>query len=112
MADVTHAPHREQLAEERRHLVEQLAELGYGPEGKLDYDEGFADTGQVTAERGEAEALAGALTEQLTDVDDALTKLEDGRYGRCEGCGGAIPEARLEALPAARLCITCASAGS
>ncbi len=112
MNDVAHAPRRDKLADERRHLVEQLTQLGYGPEGKLDYDEGFADTGQVTAERGEAEALAGTLTEQLTDVDDALAKLDDGHYGRCEGCDGPIPDARLEAMPAARLCIACASSDS
>lgn len=112
MNNVAHAPHREQLVDERRHLVEQLAQLGYGPEGKLDYDEGFADTGQVTAERGEAEALAGTLTEQLRDVDDALTKIDEGRFGRCEGCDATISAARLDAMPTARLCIACASAGS
>jgi RNA polymerase-binding transcription factor DksA len=45
----------------------------------------------------------------LTDVDDALAKLDNGTYGRCESCGGPIGDARLEAMPAARLCISCAS---
>jgi phage/conjugal plasmid C-4 type zinc finger TraR family protein len=63
----------------------------------------------VTAERGEAEALAGKLKETLSDVERALEKLEDGSYGTCESCGQPIPEARLEAMPAARLCINCAS---
>jgi DnaK suppressor protein len=54
-------------------------------------------------------ALAGKLVDTLQEIDDALQKLNDGTYGRCESCGNAITEARLEAMPAARLCITCAS---
>ncbi len=105
MTDVAYSSQRDQLETERQRLVEQLAQ----PDGKLDFDEGFADSGQVTAERGEAETLAGNLGELLTEVDDALAKLGDGTYGRCEDCGGDIADARLEAMPAARLCIDCAS---
>jgi len=50
-----------------------------------------------------------SLEDTLEDIEVALQKLDDGTYGRCEGCGGPIAEARLEAMPAARLCITCAS---
>jgi RNA polymerase-binding transcription factor DksA len=77
--------------------------------GSLDFDEGFADSGQVTAERGEVDALAGSLLENLREVEAALAKLEAGTYGRCETCGNAIAEARLEAMPSARQCIACAS---
>jgi RNA polymerase-binding protein DksA len=49
------------------------------------------------------------LRETLLEIDAALTKLEAGTYGRCESCGQEIGAARLEAKPAARLCITCAS---
>ena len=74
------------------------------------YDDGFADSGQVTAERGEVDALVGSLRDTLSDIDDALAKIDAGTYGLCEQCGEPIGEARLEAMPAARLCITCASA--
>ena len=73
------------------------------------FDEGFADSGQVTAERGEVEALVGTLRETLQEIDAALEKFEAGTYGRCESCGNPIADARLEAMPAARLCISCAS---
>jgi len=43
------------------------------------------------------------------EVEHALAKLDDGTYGLCEGCNQPIPEARLEAKPAARHCIDCAS---
>ena len=44
------------------------------------------------------------------DIDDALAKLDAGTYGVCEECGRPIGEARLQAMPAARLCIEHASA--
>jgi DnaK suppressor protein len=105
---------RDQLQEERERVREQLANLGHGTSadgdgGALDFDENFADSGQVTAERGEVEAISGQLAETLQDVEDALAKFAEGTYGACESCGKVIPEARLEAMPAARLCIDCAS---
>ena len=98
------------LAEEQASLRHQLAELGFGESGGLKYDSNFADSSQVTAERGEAEALAGELNEALAEVEAALHRLAEGTYGRCERCGQTIGPARLEAMPAARLCIHCAAA--
>jgi DnaK suppressor protein len=109
MADTTHAVLRDQLQEERSRVREQLARLGHGNEPDLHFDENFADSGQVTAERGEVEALSGQLSETLSDIEDALAKFDNGNYGECESCHRRIPEARLEAMPAARLCIECAS---
>ena len=107
-ADATAPDLRAALEEERASLRHQLAELGYGAEG-LDYDSNFADSSQVTAERGEAEALAKSLQDTLTEVEHALDKFSDSSYGRCETCGKPIAPARLEAKPEARFCIDCAS---
>ncbi len=94
------------LREEQAGLQAQLKELGYADQGSgLNYDSNFADSSQVTAERGEAERLASELREALDEVDAALKRLEDGAYGNCEVCGKPIGAARLEAMPAARLCI-------
>lgn len=100
---------RQLLEEERADLRRQLAELGHGETGGLKYDPNFADSSQVTAERGEAEALAGELNDALGEVEAAIARLADGTYGLCERCGQPIAPARLEAMPAARRCITCAS---
>ena len=104
MSEVTSVAARALLEAERDSLRAELAELG-----GLDYDANFADTSQVTAERGETEVLANNLRETLDDVELALGKLEDGTYGKCEVCGEDIAAARLEAMPAARYCITHAS---
>lgn len=100
---------KELLEEERASLRHELAELGFGDAGGLDYDSNFADTSQVTAERGEAEVLAGRLRETLDEVEVALDKLEQGTYGTCDSCGNPITPARLEAKPASSTCIDCAS---
>src|SRR5437660_12370400 len=100
---------RAQLERERDDLRRQLEEIGFGDDGGLNYDSNFADSSQVTAERGEAEALAASLREALDEVERALHKMETGTYGTCETCGKPITEARLEAMPAARQCIDCAS---
>jgi RNA polymerase-binding transcription factor DksA len=99
---------QEILEGERDRLRQQLGELGHGGAG-LDYDANFADTSQVTAERGEAETLAAELSDALADVDAALERLSAGTYGICDRCGQTISVSRLEAKPAARRCITCAS---
>jgi DnaK suppressor protein len=99
------------LQAEKAELHAQLNELGFGSRGDtgLNYDSNFADSSQVTAERGEAERLATELREALGEVDAALERLQVGSYGTCEACGKPIGEARLEAMPAARFCIVCAA---
>jgi DnaK suppressor protein len=98
---------RAALEEERDQLRAQLRE--HGSEGGIAYDENFADSGQVAAEQGENRALVNQLEDTLADVERALAKLDEGNYGICEGCAQPIGEARLEAMPAARYCINCAS---
>ena len=94
------------LRDEQAGLQAQLKELGFADQGSgLNYDSNFADSSQVTAERGEAERLASELREALDEVEAAIERLRDGTYGICEVCGKPIGAARLEAMPAARLCI-------
>lgn len=109
--DAASVDSRALLEQERADLRFQLEELGADAERGLSYDSNFADSSQVTAERGEAEAVATTLKETLDEVEHALVKLDadDGTYGICEKCGNPIAAARLEAMPSARYCIDCAS---
>lgn len=54
--------------------------------------------------------LNQSLYSQLRQVEDALKRLELGEYGRCLGCGMAIPPKRLQAIPWARFCVACQDA--
>jgi RNA polymerase-binding transcription factor DksA len=106
--DAPTVDYRALLEEEKRNLQAKLEELGLGGSA-LAYDSNFADSSQVTAERGEVEALGAKLRDTLQEVEDALLKLGNGRYGVCENCGQPIDPVRLEAMPATRYCINCAS---
>ncbi len=107
MSDATAADQRAVLTAERERVSGELEAIGVN---SGTFDDGFADSGQVTAERGEVDALVGSLRDTLSDIDNALAKIDAGTYGLCEQCGKPIGEARLEAMPAARLCIADASA--
>jgi RNA polymerase-binding transcription factor DksA len=66
------------------------------PAPPADFDEpGGADAGIAALERIEVE---------LNEVDAALTRLDDGTYGRCAVCDAPIPEAELAERPAAATC--------
>ena len=60
----------------------------------------------------ELDAQRAQLTDLQTTVDEltgehAMQRIAAGTYGRCERCDGAIARDRLEAIPHARLCVTC-----
>jgi len=44
----------------------------------------------------------------LEQVNEALHRIDQGRFGRCEECGEPIAKPRLQALPYTRHCIQCA----
>src|ERR1044071_9444222 len=92
---------RAALEGERDQLRQQIDDLP----SEDDFDENHADSGQVAAEQGEHRVLAGALGDQLAEVEHALEKLDAGTYGLCEADGEPISEGRLEAMPATRFCI-------
>jgi DnaK suppressor protein len=43
----------------------------------------------------------------LAKIDEAIERIEDGTYGKCESCGGPIGVERLKARPVTTLCIEC-----
>jgi DnaK suppressor protein len=46
---------------------------------------------------------------ELRDIDEALVRIEQGRFGHCARCGGAIGRHRLRAIPEARHCMVCSA---
>ena len=67
-------------------------------------DQHQADVGSETFEREKDLSILEQIDSELGDVEWALKRLDDGTYGTCEVDGKPIPEERLEAMPAARLC--------
>lgn len=104
---------RANLNEAKKRLIHQLAELGSEESGDLRGDvvfgESFADAAAATAERTEVLVLVETLKHQLDEVNVALDRIDNGKYGICENCSREISAARLEARPEATLCIDCKS---
>ena len=69
----------------------------------------YAEVGTDNNERETALSLASGESDLLTDVMQALKRIEDGAYGVCPGCSKDIPKKRLEVFPAAACCVECQS---
>jgi DnaK suppressor protein len=54
-----------------------------------------------------AEPLSEPVRRELADIEHALQRIEEGRYGSCQACGGPMGLQRIRAIPEARYCITC-----
>ena len=48
--------------------------------------------------------ILAQIESELSDVEAALERLENGSYGTCEVCGRPIEDSRLEVAPATRVC--------
>lgn len=65
------------------------------------------ESGEEAAFEREAPALAAASATR-EGIEDALQRIADGTYGRCERCAGGIERARLALVPYASACAACA----
>ena len=74
-------------------------------------DEHDPEGATIAFERSQIGALVTQVRRHVAEVDAALVRLDQGSYGICERCGTPIGAERLEALPAARTCISCAARG-
>ncbi len=68
-----------------------------------------ADAGSDASECDLALNLLAQEQDALTEIDQALQRIETGAYGTCEISGKPIPRARLEAIPFARHTVECQS---
>lgn len=100
---------RQLLDEELVSIQKELIEIGFPADGSVEvsFDEGFADAAQATSERAKVLSIADGLKQRLHEVEAAIVRVEKGTYGTCIRCGNEIDPERLEAIPAASLCISC-----
>ena len=67
----------------------------------------MADVASDSFERELSWDRASVEQKVLFHIDDALKRIEDGVYGKCESCQKKINKQRLKAIPYARLCRMC-----
>jgi RNA polymerase-binding transcription factor DksA len=65
----------------------------------------LADLGSDSFEQEMAMSLLENQSQILEQVRDALLRISDGAYGRCQECGREIPTARLDAIPYTLYCV-------
>jgi DnaK suppressor protein len=101
------------LEAERDELGAHLEELTAAPRDPMAAVSFGKRVGEGTTQAVERIAQVDAarnLDAKRRDVERALSKLDEGSYGTCDRCGAVIGPERLEAIPWAVLCVTCASA--
>lgn len=116
LAKTTLNKFKNQLDEERQRLVDLIADLEQDREearqsetsADRSPDPGSADAGSMKFEYEKELSIEKNLQDLLHKVEHALGRVDQGSYGICESCGDSIPVARLEVLPYATFCVSCA----
>lgn len=97
MAPMSHieAEAREVLLRRRRSLSDHDAPASGDPAARWsDYEAALEPVSEI-------------LRRELAEIDAALLRIQEGRYGTCQNCGGPMGLQRLRALPEARFCLAC-----
>ena len=107
---------RKKLVKEKAKIIEELIRLkGEGlnksfkdASGDLSgYSFHMADMATDLYDREFSLELAEGERERLFALDEAIKRVDDGIYGKCDSCGGPISKQRLKAMPQAKYCIEC-----
>lgn len=104
------------LETRREEILKQLESIGsrggdssQGPEFP-EYGDALEDNAAEVADYANTVSMERDMAENLSDVDAALKKIEDGTYGICNYCGQPIEIERLKARPESTSCVKCKNA--
>ena len=110
---------RDQVDEVKARLTDRAEEVRRDIQRELQKydDESYTQLAQRVADSGE-QAWSDLVSDlnlaevsrdvgEVRDIDTALQRLADGKYGICLECGDRIEQKRLDANPAAVRCLEC-----
>ena len=100
----------EKLEALKQRLHEDMAILTQQDGDRTPYGgdfESLVTAAQLASQHETDELLRRRLERRLSELEHVQRRLEQGSYGKCEQCGGEIPEERLEALPDTTMCVPC-----
>lgn len=89
-------------------LEREFADIADAAGGPGTDDEHDPEGATLAFEREHTAALLARTLDQITEIDAAIGRLDDGTYGTCLRCGQPVGRDRLTARPAAATCIRCA----
>jgi DnaK suppressor protein len=99
---------REAYAAEAEHATAAAFDLtDEGASQDMADEDGFGEGDTLSVERDRLLVVANDALARVAEIDSALGRVDAGTYGVCESCRKPIPEARLEAVPEATLCVAC-----
>jgi DnaK suppressor protein len=107
--------YRERLLAERDRILRELGRITEAinesaeeqDSAKQSYSNHLADIGTDYMEKEKNYYYADQEGQYLKAIEAALARIESGEYGQCMECSELISDKRLEAVPAAELCIAC-----
>ncbi len=103
---------RAERLEEAEALKAEADQMALDAEpGDTQFDDESGEGSTAAVDRERDLALSAQARAEVVEIDVALDKIDEGRYGVCDRCGKNIPKARLEVIPWAALCVTCKSGG-
>lgn len=97
-----------ELTDELRRQTDLVADVRDARSDSTSDDEHDPEGSTLTTEWSRIAGLQRELQAELAAIDRALQRIDDGSYGLCTRRSEPIGRARLEARPAAELCIDCA----
>jgi DnaK suppressor protein len=100
---------RSETASRREQLSRVLDDVFAAAADVATDDEHDPEGATIAYERSRTQALIEQADVHLREIAEALQRLDDGSFGKCEQCGAAIGTERLDARPVVRTCISCAS---
>jgi RNA polymerase-binding transcription factor DksA len=102
-----------QKAQEAEHLREFIDRTTFAGDqrdagGELSaVDQHPADVADQTMQREVDYTIKGIVSDEVQQVQIAMRRQQEGRYGICDSCGEQIDPERLAVRPQATLCIAC-----
>jgi RNA polymerase-binding transcription factor DksA len=107
-----HGDTRERLVIKRSEIVAKVDQLSaHDPAevANLGFGKRIGDATAYAVERMTDAYQARTIYATVSEIDQALDRIDAGTYGRCIACGIAIPDERLRAVPWAALCVPCSA---
>ena len=103
-----------EIRNHRAALEHKLAELTAGFQDRsglaIENSADMLDTIRMATDRDVLVQSMNLNARMLSEVREALTRLDKGEYGACEDCDESISPRRLQAIPWARVCVKCQEA--
>ncbi|PJE51177.1 MAG: hypothetical protein COV29_02795 [Candidatus Yanofskybacteria bacterium CG10_big_fil_rev_8_21_14_0_10_36_16] len=106
------------LEEEKVRLEEELSTIANknpsiegdwkAKHNSSDSSDTFDEKAHSVADYEKNRALEHDLETRLAEINDAIEKINSGKYGDCVNCSSQIPKKRLMAIPTAKFCVDCA----